>query len=232
VQPDATGKTIAEVRRFLDDWVTRMKPLYMAGSFPGDFDFPERSNRGRLIRDAVLPACRDHNLPFGLMIGVRRAVNPRLKLAGDSVAVSDVTAVERLCAYAPENRFLVTMLARENQHSLCVAARKFSNLTIFGCWWFLNNPSIISEMTHERIEMLGSSFIPIHSDSRVLEQLIYKWEHSRRILGQCLCDSYGTLLRAGRGVTRDEIQRDVTAMVRGNFERVIAPTKQAAATPV
>ena len=80
----------------------------------------------------------------------------------------------------PEIRFLVTFLARENQHELCVAARKFSNLMPFGCWWFLNNPSIVSEITRERFELLGQSFIPQHSDARVLEQLIYKWKHARK----------------------------------------------------
>jgi hypothetical protein len=51
-----------------------------------------------------------------------------LRLAGDSVGAADVGAVERLCAAFPENKFLCTMLARENQHALCVAARKFRNL--------------------------------------------------------------------------------------------------------
>ena len=35
----------------------------------------------------------------------------------------------------------------------------------FGCWWFLNNPSIVQEITRERIEMLGTSFIPEHPDA-------------------------------------------------------------------
>ena len=52
------------------------------------------------------------------------------------------------------------MLSRENQHELCVAARKFANLMPFGCWWFLNNPSIVSEITRERLELLGPTFIP------------------------------------------------------------------------
>jgi len=45
-----------------------------------------------------------------------------------------------LCQRFPNYRFFVTMLARENQHELTVAARKFGNLMPFGCWWFLNNP--------------------------------------------------------------------------------------------
>jgi len=58
----------------------------------------------------------------------------------------------------PEIVFWSVCWSRENQHELCVYARKFSNLMPFGCWWFLNNPSIVEEITRERIEMLGHQF--------------------------------------------------------------------------
>jgi hypothetical protein len=151
------------------------------------------------------------------MVGVRRGVNPRLREAGDAVGRADVTAIERLCAEYPDVKFLVTFLSRENQHELCVTARKFNNLMPFGCWWFLNNPSIVSEITRERLELLGPSFIPQHSDARVLEQLIYKWKHARKQIADALSGSYEQLLQNGRAVTRDEISRDVTRMFSGNF---------------
>jgi hypothetical protein len=44
----------------------------------------------------------------------------------------------------------------------------------------LNNPSLVEEITRMRLEMLGMSFIPQHSDARVLEQVIYKWRSSRQ----------------------------------------------------
>ena len=69
-------------------------------------------------------------------------------------------------------------------------ARKFANLMPFGCWWFLNNPSIIAEITSERLEMLGTSMIPQHSDCRILEQLIHKWTHSRRVIADVLFNQY------------------------------------------
>jgi hypothetical protein len=31
---------------------------------------------------------------------------------------------------------------------------------VFGCWWFLNNPSLIEEIERMRMELLGVSFIP------------------------------------------------------------------------
>ena len=209
--------TITSVRDFLDDWIQRRNPVYMALSLPPDFKFPSEGTRDRLLREVVLPAAKEHQLPLTLMVGVRRGINMQLREAGDGVGRADVTAIERLCAEYPEVKLLVTFLSRENQHELCVAARKFSNLMPFGCWWFLNNPSMVSEITRERFELLGQSFIPQHSDARVLEQLIYKWQHARRQIAEALYDSYKQLLHRGRAVTRDEISRDVNRLFSGNF---------------
>ncbi|HEX6625189.1 MAG TPA: hypothetical protein VF064_15865 [Pyrinomonadaceae bacterium] len=212
------GDTFAEARRFLDKWVARMKPLYMAVSLPDDFAFPDESVTSRMLREVVLPVCREHGLSFAMMIGVRRGVNPALRGAGDGLGRADAGAVERLCAAYPDNRFLVTFLSRENQHELCVSARKFSNLMPFGCWWFLNNPSIIEEITEERVELLGTSFIPQHSDARVLDQLVYKWAHSRRRIADVLYRSYDALARDGRPATRAEIERDAARLFSENFD--------------
>ena len=92
----------------------------------------------------------------------------------------------------------------------------------FGCWWFLNNPSVVEEMTRERMT-LGSSFIPQHSDARVLEQVIYKWKNTRRTMAPILANTYRLLAEDGRAVTRREIERDVDRMFRGNFENFIRP---------
>jgi hypothetical protein len=218
VDEQASGKSVGEVRRFLLDWYERMRPVYMAVSLPDTFQYPEDTTGDRLLREAVLPSCRELDLPLSLMMGVRKQVNPALRLAGDAVGRVDLRALENLCRGFPENRFLVSVLSRENQHELCVYARKFNNLMPFGCWWFMNNPSIVEEITRERIEMLGTSFIPQHSDARVLEQVIYKWSNTRRTLAPLLSESYRLLLEDGRGVTRFDIQRDVTRLFRSNAE--------------
>lgn len=211
------SSTTIELRRFLDHWIACMRPIYLAVSLPADFKYPDHDARTELLREVILPTAREHKLAFALMIGVRRGVNPALRSAGDGMGRADVSSLERLCADNPEVRFLATFLSRENQHELCVAARKFSNLMPFGCWWFLNNPSIVSEVTRERLEMLGTSFIPQHSDARILEQLVYKWEHSRQAIIASLCEAYEQLLRSGRAVTQPEIERDVTRLLSGNF---------------
>jgi hypothetical protein len=219
VSGDLSGTTISEVRRFLSEWCDRMRPVYMACSLPDTFLFPEDSARSRLLAEAVLPTGRERKIPLSVMIGVRYQVNPAIKLAGDGVGKTDLRAVEHLCVQFPDNRFLISVLSRENQHELCVYARKFGNLLPFGCWWFLNNPSIVEEMTRERIEMLGNSFIPQHSDARVLEQVIYKWRNTRRTLVPLFAQTYRVLSEDGRPVSRAEIRRDLNQLFRTNFER-------------
>jgi hypothetical protein len=148
-----------------------------------------------------------------MMIGVKKLVNPHLKLAGDSVGKAEIETVEKIALDFPDVRFWITMLSRENMHELCIAARKFGNVIPFGCWWFLNNPSLIEEITAMRLETLGLSFVPQHSDARVLDQLIYKWEHSRRIIGPILARKYADLAATGWRVTDAAIRRDVEALL-------------------
>jgi hypothetical protein len=209
---------LAEVRRFLAEWGRIMRPVYMACSLPDTFQYPEASVRGRLLAEAVLPVCRELDLSLSLMIGVRYQVNPALRLGGEGVGKADLRALEHLCLNFPDNRFLASLLSRENQHELCVYARKFSNLMPFGCWWFLNNPSVVEEITRERLEMLGTTFIPQHSDARILEQVIYKWRNTRRTLAPILANTFQLLAEDGRAVTRADIHRDIRRMFRSNFQ--------------
>lgn len=218
-----TAYNPAEARRLLETWATRMRAVYMAVSLPDSFVFPAHDHRHQLLTEAVLPACRDLNIPLSLMIGVRRRVNPAIRLAGDASGRADLRSIETLCRDFPDNRFLVSVLSRENQHELCVYARKFANLMPFGCWWFLNNPSMVEEITQERLEMLGTSFIPQHSDARILEQVIYKWRNTRRSLAPVLANSYRLLAEDGRAITRPDIERDVQRLFRTNFQNWTSP---------
>lgn len=68
-----------------------------------------------------------------------------------------------------------------------------------------------------RVELLGTSFIPQHSDARVLEHVIYKWNHSRAVTAKVLADKYADLAATGWFVTENEIRRDVEALLGGNF---------------
>jgi hypothetical protein len=217
VKPELGVKTMEEIRRFLADWSKRMDPEFLMVSLAPDFEFPDEGPCAQIIEKAVLPLCRELNFPFAIMPGVRRQVNPALRLAGDGVGATNLTAVQNLIAAHPKNKFLCTILARENQHELCVLARKFRNLHIFGCWWFTNIPTLIEEITRMRVELLGMSFTAQHSDARVLDQIIYKWEHARGIITKVLVEKYEDLEKAGWMASTEEIQRDVTGLLGGAY---------------
>jgi hypothetical protein len=224
--PELTDKTIEAGRRFLRDWLKRTNAVYCAVSLPPEFHYggpDDRSVSAIVLRQIVMPVLEEAGLPFAMMIGSIKFLNPELGLAGDMVGPFDLSSLARICLEFPRNQFLVTVLARENQHDLCVLARKFGNLMIFGCWWWLNNPSLVEEITRMRVELLGTSFIPQHSDARVLEQLAYKWDHSRTIIGRVLADKYDDLAAAGWVASEAEIRRDVKLMLDGNARAMTEP---------
>ncbi|HWP41273.1 MAG TPA: hypothetical protein VNL70_10135 [Tepidisphaeraceae bacterium] len=221
-------KSIESARKFLRDWIDRQKAIYLAVSLPPSFRYPAPPTDtlgaagSAIFSKVIMPVCAERNLPFAMMIGSILQVNPGLRDGGDAEGKADIESVMNICREFPTNRFFVTMLARENQHELCVAARKFGNLMVFGCWWFVNNPSLIEEITRMRCELLGPTFIPQHSDARVLDQLIYKWDHSRRIIAKVLTDKFDDLRLTGRIPTAGQVQRTVRDFFSGNFTRFLA----------
>jgi len=217
VTSSLTGITKSEIKRFIFDWVKKTNAVYMAVSLPPDFILPENSTRSIIIEDCILEVSVELNIPFAMMIGVKRQTNPELNLAGDSVGKFNIETIEYLCKKYNKNKFMITALSRENQHELIVLARKYRNIFLFGSWWFLNNPSLIKEITNMRIEMLGLSFMPQHSDARVLDQLLYKWEHSKKIIAEVLVEKYMELLDIGINLTYEKIKEDVNRLFSQNF---------------
>ncbi|MBQ0105341.1 MAG: glucuronate isomerase [Armatimonadetes bacterium] len=211
-----------EIKRFLRDYVKKFSPVYMAASLPPTFTVPEHSFASDILTKCVLPVCEEVNIPFAMMIGVKKLVNPDLRLAGDGVGRSVNDTIEYLCANYPKNKFLLTNLAREDMHGSIVCARKFSNLHVFGCWWFCNNPVIIDDFSRMRIEMLGTSVTLQHSDARVLDQLIYKWIHFKRILKPILTEKYNTLMGTDWDLSEEDIKRDIESVLGGAFEEFLA----------
>jgi hypothetical protein len=65
-----------------------------------------------------------------------------------------------------------------------------------------------------RLELLGLSVTPQHSDARVLDQIIYKWDHSKQVIWRVLVDKYCDLAATGWQPTREEIERDVRDLFR------------------
>ena len=218
VHADFAADTGVEVRRFLADWCRRIQPLYLVAAMPPDFDYPAATPTARIIDEIVLPHCAEHHQPLAFIPGVRRGVNPALRQAGDTVERADLAAYERMIGAHPGHKFLLTALARENHHELCILARKFRNLHVFGCSWLAGVPSLVEETTRMRVELLGLSMTPHHSNARVLEQLIARWSHARQVTAEVLKSKYLALAAAGWTVTETEVARDVESLFGGAFE--------------
>jgi len=226
IEAGLNQRTLDEVKRFLSEWIDRMGAIYVATSFGPDFAYPDPNHPElqTLVDHALIPVLHEKGLPWALMIGAQRGANPPLQSAGDVSGKVDLQCLINLCRNFPDQRLLVTLLSRENQHELCVIARKFGNLLPFGCWWFLNNPTLIDEITRMRFELLGSTFVPEHSDGLVLDQLIYKWDHARQIIGRVLTDKYADLIEAGYPITEPMMRDDIRRLMRDNFRSFCGTT--------
>src|SRR5258708_13026954 len=95
-----------------------MRPMYMAVSLPDTFFYPAETLGNHLLAEAVLPSCRELDLPISLMIAVRLQANPVLRLAGDAVARADLHSLANLCRTSPTNRFLASRLNPAPPHPL------------------------------------------------------------------------------------------------------------------
>ena len=169
----------------------------------------------------ILVWLENKNLPLSLMLGVKRAVNKDFGLAGDGIGDINLKELSNLCNLFPNNKFLVTCLSLNDQHELTVLARKHPNLRIFGFWWFMNQPTIIKQILKMRIDMLGFSFIPQHSDARVSDQLIYKWSHFKKILHPILLEYYQKLLDKNFPISENILQRDIDNLLSGNAKKYL-----------
>lgn len=205
------------LRNYLDMWIEKIHPAYMAASFSDDFNMADQDKRSEIMKEIVLPTCRKHKLALALMLGAVRGVNPSMREAGDSVKRVDLNWLSDICRTYSENKFLVTGLSKENQQELVVLSRKFANLMVFGAWWFLNTDSQVREITRLRFELLGTSFIPQHSDSRILEQVVYKWARTRKIVSELITEKYLVLHKVGWDIKDSEIQGDITKLLSKNF---------------
>ena len=240
-------ETLDGCRAFLRDWAERMKPVYLMASTPAGFKYTPSASRKRkhsealdsaadvqpysdaagpgasaLIERVLLPLALELNLPLALKVGAVRGANPALRAGGDAVEVADLSFVRALCASYPSVKILLTVLSDVNQHELCVLSRKFGNVHVYGCWWFCNVPSLIEKTTRMRLEMLGTAFTCQHSDCRVLEQLLYKWPHSREAVAPVLAEMYERLSRAGWEVSEADVERDVKLLFGGAYEAFLA----------
>jgi len=230
-------ESLEGARTYLREWAKLMEPEYLMASTPHDYayepsdgsgaDKTGEPNAATLLEEVVIPIAVELDLPIAMKLGAHRAVNPPLRFGGDGVVREgggSVQVLRSLVVTFPKVKWLATFLSRVNQHEACVLANKFGNLHLYGCWWYCNNPSIIEEMTAMRMELLGTAFTCQHSDSRVLDQLVYKWVHSRSVISPIIARKFLELVEAGWSVSRAQIKHEVHMLFGGSYEHFMAKT--------
>lgn len=222
-----TAASLPQITRFLNDWLTRTDADYCAASLPVDFSLEDGSACAKIMTECVLPVCKERKRPLSLMFGVTRRVHPAMGEAGDSLGKVDITQLHKLFREHRDNLFLVTSLARENQHEFTATARIFSNVLLFGCWWFLNNPIFMEEMTRMRYEMLGAKFVAQHSDANMLGHLAGKWQRFRVILERVLTPYYEEMIRFGYYPDDAAIAEEIADLCGGYYRKFLNRAYQA-----
>jgi len=202
------------LQHFLDAMAEQSKPAYVALSINGAA--LESLLDNTLFVEGVLPWLQKNGLPLALMIGVKRNVNLAFGQGGDGLGGDGLEQLERLVSSYPHITFLVTHLLEGAQYPLIVLSRKFTNLKVFGFWWFMNQPSLIKKYLNLRFDLLGTNFIPQHSDARITEQLLYKWDHFKSLLCIVLSDRYVELYKRGFAIDHEMILRDVKLLLFDN----------------
>ena len=218
---DQTSNQETTIVTYLEKCYSQSNPVYAAVSL--NLETFHTIFEDSFWKD-ILVWLENKNLPLSLMLGVRRAVNKDFGLAGDGIGDINLKELSTLCTSFPRNKFLVTCLSLNDQHELTVLARKHPNLRIFGFWWFMNQPTIIKQILKMRIDMLGFSFIPQHSDARVSDQLIYKWHHFKKILHPILLEYYQDLLDKNFPISENILQRDIDDLLSGNAKKFLGIT--------
>jgi len=68
-----------------------------------------------------------------------------------------------------------------------------------------------------RVELLGFAFTAQHSDARVLEHLIYKWDHARVVIADVLVENFSKLVETGWEPNEIQIKREVERVLGGAY---------------
>lgn len=186
-----------ELRRHLAAEAERLKPAALGLDWP-DGHHPEDGGVGRLVREAVLPLCRESGLVLMLA-------------SGDT----EIHRLAPLWRNHPENRFMLFPGRVDQLQASIFAAAGAGNLLLCGPDRPLSHPFSLEPFVGQRLEALGSGFHACHSGAYVSEELVGCWAHMRWIFGKALIRHYADLWRTGWSFSENDIRKDVAAMLGG-----------------
>jgi hypothetical protein len=206
--------TISEIRRFIKDWHGKLhNVVYGACSFPPHCQVHDISTQeGAVLHHSVLPTFKELGLPFFMMPGAIRQLQPTWREAGDGAGLADMYPYQQLVRRHAHNAFFITPLHNGNQYDASVMSCHNHNIMAVGHWWFNLHPGLVEKDLRMRLEMTGDRFIAFNSDARVMENLVPKWQRFRSILAKVLTDKYQDLHDTSRHITRTGIAKTLKTL--------------------
>jgi glucuronate isomerase len=163
--------------------------------------------------------CREHRLPFDLMIGVNRSVYRGGVYQGQDLFDSRVSLIQyrELFNAFPEVTFPISVLASVTNQELVAYSWIFPNVVTHGHWWYSNTPAYIEHDTAARLEAVPrTKQIGYYSDMYKLEFALPKFAMYKRVLAKALAERF-VIDRGWSEARAIELGREV---LRGNVERV------------
>ncbi|MFN7730985.1 MAG: glucuronate isomerase [Pirellula sp.] len=173
--------------------------------------------------------CREHRLPFDLMIGVNRKVYPQGVYQGQDLYDSRWSMIQYADLFNafPTVRFPISVLASVSNQELVDYAWIFPNVLAHGHWWYSNTPSFIEPDLRARIDAIPrNKILGYYSDAYKLEFILPKYRMYKRLLAKVLAQS----VCRERGKCESfaiELGRQI---LRGNVESVFFPSEDGLAT--
>jgi glucuronate isomerase len=191
----ATGIEIGDipsVRRALGklfEHFTRHGARACAISLPPDFA-PAPQNA---VFWALAEYCRDHKLPFDLMIGVNRRVFSTGVYQGQDLFDQRTSLIQyrELFNAFPEVTFCISVLSSSQNQELVSYSWIFPNVVTSGHWWYSNIPAYIQQDARARLQAVPKTKqIGYYSDAYKLEFILPKYDMYRRLLAGILADDF------------------------------------------
>lgn len=195
-----------ELRRHLAGEIARLNPIAVSLDWPCGVRIRD-DGVGRLVREALIPLCREHRLAFVMAVG-----NPD----GSEGPAGGVEELSSLWDDNPDVNFLLVPAEEEQLSTAVAAAGRRRNLLLCGPDRPFSGPVGMKGFTACRLERLGASFHYCHSGAATVEELAGCWAHHRWTLGETLLGRYSELWRTGWRFGEAEVRRDVVALLGGN----------------
>lgn len=141
----------------------------------------------------IAERCRQHRLPFDLMIGVNRRVYQHGVYQGQDLYDQRTSLIQysNLFNSFPEVIFCVSVLTSTQNQELTSYSWIFPNVLTCGHWWYSNVPSLIERDLTVRLQSTPSvKQIGYYSDAYKLEFILPKFNMYRRSLARVLAGDY------------------------------------------